>query len=244
MRITLTSFIIVCASAIGQTRTTGSAFANGACNIAISGNGNTVSTAALKGGCAGGIGKEQGQKIIQLLNVVLAKKETAQINSKLDELIEVAAKPSQVMNCFGSNCVQNGTQQNFDNRQFGAPQPPPLIQGVTTMEAMEKPRPGASPLLLNPGLEVKFTIDRVFSNPMFMVRCDRPCFATDISTSADGLFTPHSYTTNDPKVAVAGLGGITTLLPNTSITVKLHSADQEKISIVDVQAYIPPIEKN
>ena len=74
----------------GQTTTNGKATASGACGVSShSGNNDTISIYVKN--C--GIGKEQGAKIIELLNKVLANnKDLAAMNAKLDELLVVASK--------------------------------------------------------------------------------------------------------------------------------------------------------
>jgi len=120
MRIMLVCLLLT-VSNLACAQKNGNATATGNCNITISGNNNTVQTAnALNGKC--GIGKEQGEKIIQLLNTVLAKKDVAEINAKLNELIAIAAKPTPlVINCGNAgNCAgtNNGTQVV---NQYGTP---------------------------------------------------------------------------------------------------------------------------
>jgi hypothetical protein len=119
MRAVLVSLVLAIAAS-GYAQSPGKPTAIGNCNIVISGNNNTVQTAnALTGRC--GIGKEQGNKIIQLLNTVLAKKDVGEINAKLDQLIAMAAKPALIVNCGNAgNCAgtNNGTQVY---NQYGAP---------------------------------------------------------------------------------------------------------------------------
>jgi hypothetical protein len=76
-----------------QTTTTGQATANAPCSVANTGNGNNIQI-----NC--GVGKEQGQKIIALLNKALAKGVNAdavltQILLKEDEIISNQEKQSE-----------------------------------------------------------------------------------------------------------------------------------------------------
>jgi hypothetical protein len=57
--------LLLCVSAIGQSKTTGTAEAKGACSTANTGNNNTFEITC-------GIGKEQGDQILKLLNQILA----------------------------------------------------------------------------------------------------------------------------------------------------------------------------
>jgi hypothetical protein len=77
---------------VGQT--TGNATATGNCNIVISGNNNTVSSAYLQSNQCG-LGKEQLDKLIRLLNGTLTKRDAAGINAKLDELLQIAERGQQ-----------------------------------------------------------------------------------------------------------------------------------------------------
>jgi hypothetical protein len=119
MRSPLVILVLLLATipAIGQPKN-GNATANGNCSIAISGNNNSTPIARdLTGNC--GIGKEQGDKIIKLLNAVLAKKDLAQMSLKLDELLRVASQPIQIyQNTSGPNSPNiagNGNQVTYTN---------------------------------------------------------------------------------------------------------------------------------
>jgi hypothetical protein len=114
MRITLAVLAIALLVSSRAPAQTGAATTNGACSLANSGHNNTN----LIVNC--GVGKEQGDKIVRLLNTLLAKKDGVEINAKLDELIEIAAKPAQqVVNCANvGNCAgTNSGTQNFN--QYG-----------------------------------------------------------------------------------------------------------------------------
>lgn len=66
-----------------QTTTNGKAQATGTCSVAHSGNNDTFYIT----NC--GIGAEQGEKIVELLNKVLAGQDTASIDAKLDRLLQL-----------------------------------------------------------------------------------------------------------------------------------------------------------
>lgn len=92
---------------------TGPAVAMGACSVAISGSGNTVPIVKiLSDRC--GLAQGQMDKIVSLLNTVFTKRDSSQINAKLNELIKLASKPSEIENNQTSaDASQNGT----DNQQ-------------------------------------------------------------------------------------------------------------------------------
>jgi hypothetical protein len=224
-------------SAFGQTTATGRANTSGTCSPATTGNSNKFVI-----NC--GIGKEEGEKIIHLLNAVLAKRNLAEIDAKLAELIEMAAKPApQVLDCVGSNCVQNGNQTNIDQRQFAAPQPPPHLLGVTMkeLEPVATPNPMSGPLSSNPGASVSFTVDHVFQNAMFLLLCDRPCSST--SASVPGVSSPQMLSSaQNPRIAGVALGLMGPLFPGNPVTIEVRSADNQNVRILSVEGYVPPIQ--
>jgi hypothetical protein len=87
------------ASAPGQS-TTGKVDAHGSCNIANSGNYVTIDFKSC------GIGPEQGKKIIEMLNRVLALPNSATVDAKLDELLKLASRP---VTCSASILQNEGT---------------------------------------------------------------------------------------------------------------------------------------
>jgi hypothetical protein len=108
---------------LGQT--TGKASANGTCNAVNTGNSSTLRVQC-------GVGKNQAEKIIRLLNAVLAKRDALQINAKLDELLDIANRPGIVINGpFQGNAAGiNYGQQVFN--QFS--ERPTLKQFVVQIE--------------------------------------------------------------------------------------------------------------
>lgn len=103
--------------ALAQATTNGKATASGGCGVSAHSGNNDIINIKINN-C--GIGKEQGNKIIELLNKILANnKDLAAMNTKLDELLEVASKPVQTQNCVGSNNCFQGT--NYGALNFGAP---------------------------------------------------------------------------------------------------------------------------
>jgi hypothetical protein len=228
-------------SLIAQSTVTGKAETKGTCSPATSGSHNSFVIHC-------GIGEEQGKKIIELLNHALGSKDIATINSKLDELIQVAARPAPVdtLNCTGSNCVQNGNQTNYDQRQFNAQQPPPHLTGLEvktispiTIDPSKPMMNMDGPLAANPGVSLNFTVDGIFQNPIFLAMCDRPCSAT--SAHAGGVSSPRMLKSpQDPRIAGAALGLMGPLMPGNPVTINIHSADSQTVTILHVEGYVPP----
>ena len=75
--------------ALSQTTPSEKPAASGTCSTATVGDNN-----AYKINCSG-IGVDQGKKIVELLNRVLANQDATTVNAKLDELLVVASKPPQ-----------------------------------------------------------------------------------------------------------------------------------------------------
>lgn len=252
MRTILVSLIASAAIlSTAQAQKTGSATAIGNCNIVISGNSNTLPVANLRSDRCG-LAKDQADKIVKLLNAVYTKRDAAQVNVKLDELIELASKPSE-MNCVGSNCVQNGTQNNYDDRTYGVPKPLPNIVGLSQTQIAATPRPADPPkprpgmpqndTQYFPGVTVTFSVDAPFANPMFVVYCDRPCRPVRIFfVDAQGMggFAGSGFPflgTNHPNIWVTEYGMQNMLTPGRFAQVELRSLDSEPISIVRVEPY-------
>lgn len=87
-------FVILVGSFSAQAQKTGTATASGVCSIAISGNDNTLPSAALQANYCG-LSTVQMMKIVSLLNTLFTKRDANQINAKLDELIALARKEGQ-----------------------------------------------------------------------------------------------------------------------------------------------------
>lgn len=97
------SLVFILAStgvAICKPPSVGTAAANRTCSLADARNRN------IRIDCD--LGKEQGRKVVDLLNAVLAQRDFAATNAKLDELSVVASKPAPTQSCVGVNsCLQN-----------------------------------------------------------------------------------------------------------------------------------------
>jgi hypothetical protein len=201
--------------ALSQTTPTEKAAASGTCSTAPVGDNNIYNI-----NCKG-IGVDQGKKIVEILNSVLANQDLTTVNAKLDELLVVASQPAQTQ----------------------AQQAPPNILGLTVTPLVPRPNIGAEglvegPLGVNPGVTVSFTVDRTFTPAMFSVFCDRPCAAT--SALADGASSPQMMTTDKPNIAVVALGLKDPLMPNNKVTITVRSRDAGKISVQNVQSYVQP----
>jgi hypothetical protein len=203
--------------ALSQTLPTEKTPTVGTCSAAHVGDDNTSNISCT------GVGVDQGKKIVEILNKVLANQDIATVNAKLDELLVVAAQPAQ---------AQTGT---------GVSQTPPKIVGMTVAPLVPRPNLGTmglveGPFGVNPGVTVSFTVDATFKSAMFSIVCDRACAAT--SASAEGVPSPQMMTTDKPNISVVALGQ--TLMPDNKVTINVRSADAGKISVQSVQAYVPP----
>jgi hypothetical protein len=168
-----------------------------------------------------GVGAEQGKKIVDVLNKVLANPDGTAVNAKLDELLVAASQPAQTQ----------------------AQQAPPKILDLSSAPLVPRPNIGVEglaegPFGVNPGVTVSFTVDGPFTPAMFSVFCDRPCAAT--SASAEGASSPQMMTTDKPNIAVVSLGLKGPLMPNNKVTVTVRSRDAGKISIQNVEGFVQP----
>ncbi len=69
----------------------------------------------------------------------------------------------------------------------------------------------------NPGLTIRLTVDQVFPDPGFYVKCDHPCITTSVRTE-------HMH--GDRYRSVSGLPDV--LSPNTTVVVTVRSTDETK----------------
>ena len=200
--------------ALSQTTPTEKAPASAVCNTAPGDN----STYNIN---CNGVGGDQGKKMVEILNRVLANQDLTTVNTKLDELLAVASQPAQTE----------------------ALQAPPNILGLVVTPLVPRPNIGTGglvegPLGVNPGVTVSFTVDAMFPSAMFSVFCDRPCAAT--SASAEGTSSPQMMTTDKPNIAVVALGLKGPLMPNNKVTITVRSRDTGKISVQNVQSFVLP----
>jgi hypothetical protein len=182
-----------------------------------------------------GVGAAQGNKIIEILEKVLASADITAVNAKLNELLAVASQPSPTQTCTGSNCVQNASQS----------QAPPNILGLAVAPLGPRPNIGVAGMLegpvgVNPGVTVSFTVAAAFTTAMFSIECDRPCAATTASV-VEGSSSSQMLTTDRPNIAVVALGLTGPLMPDNKVTITVRSMDATKISVQNVQSYVPPV---
>jgi hypothetical protein len=268
MRSALVSLVLLLATipAISQSKN-GTATANGQCSIAISGDNNTVPTAKeMESAC--GVGKEQLEKIITLLNGVLTKRDLKQLNAKLDELIQIANKPVQICsNNIMSACVAGDNFGTVIGPVFGASKAPPPVLGL---EVTIIPAVPASPAPLysddpkihlqqmkdyktqylmgliheatNPGLFLKFHVDGTFQNPMFLIHCDNPCTGVGSTVakneSAWSQGNNSFLVTRDPNTFLLVLGDYRMLTSDLTVSVSVLSTDKTPLVTATVESYV------
>jgi hypothetical protein len=211
----LLAFVFQGAVALNQTTPTEKAAASSSCNAANVGENN-----ALNINCSG-VGVDQGKKIVELLNKVLANQDAPAVNAKLDQLLVVASQPAQTQ----------------------ASQEPPKILDFTVAPLVPRPNIGTEGLVegpfgVNPGVTASFTVDREFPTAMFSIFCDRPCAAT--SATVEGESSPKMMTTDKPNIAVVALGQKGPLMPNNKVTVTVRSKDSGKVSVKEIQSFVQP----
>jgi hypothetical protein len=201
--------------ALSQTSPPEKTAANGSCSTAATGDNKTYNISC------NGVEVDQGKKMVEILNRVLANQDLTAVNTKLDELLAAASQPAQTQ----------------------ASQAPPNILGLIVIPLVPRPNIGTGglvegPLGVNPGVTVSFTVDAMFPSAMFSVFCDRPCAAT--SASAEGTSSPQMMTTDKPTIAVVALGLKGPLMPNNKVTITVRSRDTGKISVQNVQSFVLP----
>ena len=200
--------------ALSQTTPPEKTAANGTCSPAPVADNNAYTI-----NC-NGIGVEQGRKIVEILNRVLANQDATTVNVKLDELLVVASQPPQTQ----------------------ALQAPPNILDLTVTPLAPRPNIGTmglieGPLGVNPGVTVTFTVDGMFPTAMFSIVCDRSCAATTASVEGASS-SPQMMTTDKPTIAVVALGLKGPLMPNNKVTITVRSTDAAKISVQNVQGFV------
>jgi hypothetical protein len=211
----LLSMVLQGSVALSQATPTEKAAASGTCSTGPEDNN------AYNINC-NGIGVDQGKKILEILNRVLANQDVNTVNAKLDELLVVASQPAQTQ----------------------ALQAPPNILSLNVTPLAPRPNIGTmglmeGPLGVNPGVTVTFTVDGMFPTAMFSVVCDRSCAAT--TASVEGVSSPQMMTTDKPNIAVVALGLKGPLMPNNKVTITVRSADAGKISVQNVQSFVQPV---
>jgi hypothetical protein len=242
------TFAAICLLGMGlfqqsQPPHTGSASASGGCAVSHVGNSDTI----IIKNC--GIGQEQGEKIVALLKAVLANRGLSEANAKLDELLAIASKPSQSLNCIDCNLAgtNNGSQSLTNN--YGAPTPPPNVIGLKTRLLNPEtvppqhmyPTDDEWPRSQHPGVELAFSIDAMFPNPTFLITCDRPCQASwGLPEGVSGQFSPKMLRTANPDVTGIMIGSMTPMFSGTFFRIRVRSLDDIPVSVLSVSGYVPP----
>jgi hypothetical protein len=109
---------------------TSPATVNGSCSVANSGSNNKIDIRC-------GIDREQAQKLVRLMNRVLAAKDQTAIMQKLDEILAAQSKSEKPVcdSTTMSNCALN----NYGNQTINGFVPPPFrrIQNANALQAIE-----------------------------------------------------------------------------------------------------------
>jgi hypothetical protein len=240
-RFSSAAFILLSSSAFCQSpASTGAATTHGACSPANSGDRNVFNITC-------GIGREQGDKLLEILNRITANQlDPTAVMGKLDELKkdmdDLKNRPTQTNTCPHGICVSGGvvdhpTVNNTVN-SF-QPIPPRLTWKADAVDGDTNNGPLQGPDSSHPGMKVAITVAGRFQFPMFAVQCNRPCAATEIV--AAGVSSPKLYETNSPNVPVAGFAGMPAQVEaGTTVWVTVRSKDEQPIRVLDVAPYVPP----
>lgn len=203
----------------GQSTTTGPARTSGTCSVAHSGNNDTI----IIKNC--GIGKEQGDKIVGMLNKILAGQDPSKIlialEPKLNEILAAESKPTYQQTCVGSACAQGpGSQATFN--QLGSPLPKVTASPQKQMQTGNSDAPWATVFTISTNVLVQ-TGD-------LRLKCDGPVLRAGISR-----INPASLSTgnngpnpNDPNEAIYQLGP-EMLSPGQIVKVAVYSQNPVNI---------------
>ena len=173
---------------------------------------------------------------------------------------------------FVNNAPNYGTQKLEDNRQYGVPNSLPNVIGLFTKPEPAIPRPQITAEMSiqerqqrqndhsmqkgsergpveNPGLTLRFGVDRPFSTPLFLVRCNHPCLPSSIlfrEGSTEGftsMSTPSFFLTNDPTIVVFGAGTRQIVGTDVWITIVVRSRDEVPVSSATVEPYAQEVNR-
>lgn len=188
--------------------------ATGTCAISHSGNNDVITIK----NC--GIGREQADKIVEMLKAALA--DGVVRDAKIDELLKIArTSPSAyALHCEGSACAQGpGSQATFN--QLGPPPPNVTLrtQNVTGNKT-----------------NVIFSVDGTPRTPAFMAQCDNPCESLAAYVSGGTTYTDDSvsYTTATPTVVVVLMTPHRTIGPGVEIYWVIQSKNGTPVKITSV----------
>ncbi|WP_348262821.1 hypothetical protein P8935_23895 [Telmatobacter sp. DSM 110680] len=205
--------LILCAHGFTQTPSSGSAKTSGKCSPATTGNNNTYYFKY----CGGD--PEQGKKVVDLLNRILLNQDAASTNAKLDEILKLLSRPSEVnaQNCVGSACAQGPNSQATFN-QLG----PPLPNVTWNAE----PLPGEPNTLI-----VMISVDGPPRIPAFVAECESPCRSRGGGVAVGGVAysdEAHDYITDNPNIAIVLFTPHHAIGVGTPVQWFIHSTSSDK----------------
>jgi hypothetical protein len=142
--------------------------------------------------------------------------------------------------------INNGVnfgQQLVDNRTFGVADAPPVIldQSTETLPVGKKVSDEYVGLETHPGITVSFQMDRTFNNPVFVIKCDRPCRAVQGELSS-GMWQAETAIAMDKSATRIILHGAP-IMTGTTVTIYLRSLDDNPVTVTSLIPYIEPIKK-
>jgi len=121
-----------------------------------------------------------------------------------------------------------------DHRSYGVPKPLPKIVGVHIQSSVARTN----------CVDVIFSTDSPFANPMFLVRCDQPFRAKKIlfiePGTAAGTFAGTNYfktNRSDKREMIVGSGSRTFLDVDVRVWIVLQSLTTSAVTQVEVEAY-------
>ena len=204
---------------------TGDAATTGPCSPAVSGSNNQFSI-----NCQG-ISKEQGAKMLGILNKILQNRlDTKTVMAKLDEILKSANRP--VQNCPSGICVGgdiNGTATVTNL----APEPKISFEADGEAPVQDSTHPRQC---------IKIAVDRPMDSPQFAVICDRACKAVGGSA-----ILPHGGVggndqwgsiPNRSDIAVFLVGQPNPMPSNVKYRACVESGDEKPVRILDVKKLI------
>jgi uncharacterized membrane protein len=175
-----------------------------------------------------------------VLNKILANQlDPSAVMAKLDEILAAASRPTQT--CIGSNCA--GTNYGNQSINFGTPHPPPSIsfiqEPIKPATSANDQQKQMTPGIDRPGVKVTITLNDIFYNPAFVVRCSVPCTLSEGivegASSVQALNSPQ-----DPTIAGAMFTIPSQMFTGTKVFLSFRSNDNRAVSVLEAAPYIPP----
>lgn len=160
------------------------------------------------------------------------------------------APVSYSQDCHDSACAQGpGSKATYNKYRASKPAPNVVLDSTQTLspipaDQLVGPRRLEAGILGKPGLTLSFHVDAAFSNPMFRVNCDRPCFATDILFASGGTATfggdlgSSLLSTDDPNVVIFGHGNGLSITPDITVIIEVRSQDDTPLNSATVEGYV------